>query len=436
MSLDSIVRVTVTAETQVPTQAGFGTPLIAAYHTRYLDRAREYADLDEITDDGFLVTDAAYLAAQKVFSQQPRARTLKIGRSALACTQTIRLTPTSVVAGVVYTGKISGIVDETFSITVAPASLMSAVCTAIEVAINALGGAFTATASATYVDVVANTPGALFGFSDLNRELEIDDRTADPGIATDLTAIEAADPDWYGLSLDSNSRAEAVAAAAWLETRHKIGSFDTADSGASQAVVTSDVASLFVTNGYARSHVMVKQQVRGYAGAALLGDRLPDDPGSDTWSFKTLNGIPVDRWTTAQQSAITAKNATFYSTFAGVAITKGGRSGAGEWMDTVRGMDWYVARQQEALAGVLFNARKVPYTDQGVDMLRSAAHAVNGEAVRRGFLRADPAPTVTAPLVADVSPTDRANRLLPDLETGGEVAGAIHEIDMRVTLSA
>ena len=56
------------------------------------------------------------------------------------------------------------------------------------------------------------------------------DETADPGIVADLTAIRLADPDWYGLGLDSNSKAEVEAAAAWAEAEQIIFGSNTADT--------------------------------------------------------------------------------------------------------------------------------------------------------------------------------------------------------------
>jgi hypothetical protein len=77
----------------------------------------------------------------------------------------------------------------------------------------------------------------------------------------------------------------------------------------------------------------------------------------------------------------------------------------------------------------------VPFTDAGVDVVRSALLAVTKQAVRVGGFAADPAPQVIAPLVADVSDIDRAARRLPDVSVQGRLAGAIHETDIVVTIS-
>lgn len=434
MSLDDIVSVQVRAETATPTREGFGTPLFAAYHTRYLDRVREYASLQGITDDGFTSTSPVYLAASKIFSQSPRPRTIKIGRRASAPSESLRFTPTSAVQGVVYTITFVGATDLSVTYTVPGSASIASVCTALTALIDALSG-LGATDGTTHVDVTSDTPGVLFGVRGLNKELEVEDRTADPGLAADLTAIETADPDWYGLCLDSNSKAEILVAAAWLETRKKIGSFDSGDSGIAKSVVTTDVASGLMTGNYARSHLLAKKEVRGFAGAALLGERLPAAPGSDTWALKTLRSVPADRWTTTETSAIQNKRASFYSTVAGRDVVQGGRSGAGEWMDVTRFIDWLTARIKEDVFAALINAPKIPYTDEGVDRIRAVIYAVLEEGVRAGGLAASPAPTVTAPKVADVSAVDRGNRYLPDVRFTAQLAGAIHTLAITGTVS-
>ena len=53
-----------------------------------------------------------------------------------------------------------------------------------------------------------------------------------------------------------------------------------------------------------------------------------------------------------------------------------------------------------------------------------------------GFLTNDPEPTVTAPLVQDVSAIDKSNRLLPDVKFAATTAGAIQSVEIRGTIVA
>ena len=55
--------------------------------------------------------------------------------------------------------------------------------------------------------------------------------------------------------------------------------------------------------------------------------------------------------------------------------------------------------------------------------------------ITQGILAADPAPTITVLKVADVSQADKANRNLPDITFNATLAGAIHKVTVRGTVS-
>lgn len=52
MSLEDIASVTISSTSAQPTRAGFGTPLLAAYHTKNVDRVRSYTSLTALVADG------------------------------------------------------------------------------------------------------------------------------------------------------------------------------------------------------------------------------------------------------------------------------------------------------------------------------------------------------------------------------------------------
>ena len=212
MSLDTLVNVTITTQTTSLSRAGFGTPLIASYHTNSAGaRVKTYGTLDEMTTDGFATTDKEYLAAVAFLSQNPKVPTWKVGRMDLAPTQVKRFTPNPVTGlqiGLIHTVTVEsndGTVT-TVSYTVLSGDAVSDITAALQLALNAITG-ITAVDNTTHVTVTADTPGELFGFTALNRELAMLDETADPGVSTDLAAIRAEDADWYGLILTNKSEA-------------------------------------------------------------------------------------------------------------------------------------------------------------------------------------------------------------------------------------
>lgn len=435
MSLDDIVQVDITAQTASPTRPGFGTPLILAYHTRWLsDLVREYSKLGEMTDDGFAVTDPAYLVAQKIFSQNPRPKRVKVGRRTRPAVQTIDLTPTITTVGYVYKIDVGGV---TASYTVITSDTVALVCAGLVAAINGLSNTSLHTATNGTTKITITVPATtLIDLANWSDGLTFADVTADPGVVTDLTDCIAEDDDWYGLVLDSNSKAEVVAMAADIEARIKLFVFNTSDSACWDPASTTDVFKTLKTSGYARTIGLFSyKKLLNYSGAAWMGNRFPYNPGSDTWAHKTLKGVQVDTLSSGKVNAILAKRASVYTEVAGVSITQFGKSFSGEWADVTRFIDWLRSEIQIRCFALLINNQKIPYTDAGIDLVKAVIQGALDAGVKAGGLAADPAPYVEAPLAADVDATTKASRVLPEVAFYGTLAGAIHQLEIQGTLS-
>lgn len=277
--------------------------------------------------------------------------------------------------------------------------------------------------------------GALFSYTIDSLGLELRDMTLDPGIVADLAAVIAADDDWYGLVIDSNSEAEILAVAADIEARRKVFAAHTADTRVKVAAETGDVGSDLEASAYARTFLAWNNDTLSYIGAAWLGKILPLDPGSATWAFKTLAGSTVDALTETEISALDGKTVNHYTQIAGINVTRYGKMSGGEFIDITHGIDWLTARLKERIFAVIANNAKLPYTDASVDMIKAQIYAQLQQGVDRNFLAGTPAPLVTAPKVADVSALDKLARLLPDVEFSATLAGAIHKVDISGTLS-
>ena len=297
----------------------------------------------------------------------------------------------------------------------------------------------TGTPSASRVDVSATFANDLVKVYDVSSTLTLLDVTSDAGLETDLSAILAVDHDWYGLMLDEQSSDMIVAAASWVQSRRKLFVAQSADSACADGSVDTDVLSLLKDAGY--THVAAcfypaTGASNGWLAAGVLGSRLPVDPGSDTWAFKTLPGVAARDVSSTQHEAVLAKNGNTYETVGGVAIFYPGKVSAGEWADIVRGIDWLVARMRERLFAAQVGSRRIPYTQNGIDLVASLARAQLGEGQRVGFLDAAVAPVVIAPKIGDISSETRATRVLPAVTFSAKVAGAIHAITITGTVTA
>lgn len=267
--------------------------------------------------------------------------------------------------------------------------------------------------------------------------LSIKDATSDPGIATDLANINSADAAWYGVLLDSNSATEITAAAAWVESNKRLMVAQTSDALCLSSSSITDIAYTLKAAGYARTGLMFVPWLGTEAiAAAWAGERLPGDPGSDTWAFKALAGITVYTLTDSQRAALDAKNCNYYLDAGGLSLTYPGKSAAGEYLDVTRFVDWLKARMGERLLAAQANNDKIPFTDAGIAIIVSEVRAQLEDGVQVGGIADDPKFTVSYPRASEVSSVDRAARILSGVTFSARLAGAIHTLTITGNVTA
>ena len=81
-SIQSIVNVSIERATNQATTQDLNTVAILTEHVRFVEDFKVYTTLAEMSDDGFVVGDAAYKYAQIIFSQNPRAPQVVVGKKA------------------------------------------------------------------------------------------------------------------------------------------------------------------------------------------------------------------------------------------------------------------------------------------------------------------------------------------------------------------
>lgn len=453
MGLSNFVNVNITSQTRTPTRVGFGTPLVLGYHQAFPDRVRTYESLTDLAADGIDSTGegaAIYWTAAAILAQNPRVKQFKVGRRSNVWGQVVKLKPLSATEGTVYTWTIGplGGTAASFTRTVPAASTIAAELAAMKVLIDAEFSADITTALAdtnTTLSLTTDDGATTFVYSGRNPELEMYEVTAAPaGISTDLDAIVAADNDWFGIHLDSSSKAEALVVAAWAEASASPKFFfaTNSDSDNGKVGATGTLLKQLKALSYDRTATYVHSKVLpAFLGAAAMGEEFPYDPGTQTGTYhgKTLRGVTVDTPSTTFETEALAQNGNTYTTILGLNVTTGGKTASGEFIDVVIGRDWLVARLKESTFGVITGSRRVPYTNGGVAMLVGAVEGVlrraQGSLDRPGFLDPEEDPIVTAPLVADVDPADRAARTFPDIGFSAKISGAIHNVTISGTIS-
>lgn len=446
MSLADLVTVNISSATVSPTRPGFGTPLMAAYHTKWTDYARTYSSLAGAVSDGFGPTDTAYQMVAAAFAQNPAPTQVMVGRLAHSQTQTIALTLGSASNLDTYTLTIVGVDGVAHVMDFASTGVVNTDAASLTAAINAIyGGLAVNTGSPSAVVTLSPAAGKKIDIQRFNPSggvtpiITLVDNTTAANLAADLNAILAntLPGSWYGLATDDNSAASITAAAAWAEAN---GAHLYLYNNSDTRCITSSSADIFSTEkalAHARSGgLYAGTNVLAYSGAAWLGKTLPQNPGSLTFMYKTLAGVAQDVLTETAQTNLNGKNANYYTPVAGIGITINGWDAAGEFLDIVWGTDALTSQIQIDVFTLLANSPKVPYTDLGVDMIKSI---INGDIAlfsspAYNFIASVPAPTVTAPLVASQSTANRAARKFPGIAFSGKLAGAIHQLTINGVL--
>lgn len=321
----------------------------------------------------------------------------------------------------------------------ADVSTVNAAAAAVETLIAALPNMGTVSVTNNVI-TIARTDGLLNdvqnwltnGFSNI----QLQDTTVDPGIATDLAAIYAADKlDWYGLVLDSNSEAEIRAAQAWVEATGEGGKFafyNNSDYQNEVSTVTTDVFSLTQLAGYQKCHIQQNnEQLLCYAGASSASWALVRNPGSYVMAQNmTLPGVLADTDVTLPEAAqliINAKTANspttlgkggnFYKVTAGLNASFWGLTPKGLFADLIIFIDWLFVNTQADVFAVLAGRPKVPYDKFGAGLIGDAVtHRLQiGASPAFGGIDPDLPIIVNVPNPDTVDQTDRAAGNLPNV---------------------
>lgn len=263
------------------------------------------------------------------------------------------------------------------------------------------------------------------------------DSTAPETVTAALDAIEGIDSDWYAAVLTDRTKANQLELATWIEARSKIAGVASSDSDIvdqSFAVDNSSIAYQLNNSGFCRTFVLY-HDFAGAAGdngpdAAWFGAMLPRQAGSATWAFKTLATVSAVLLTSTQRKNALDKSANTYENRGGVNITRQGTMACGEYIDIMRGIDWFEARLCERILSKLVNLPKIPYTDAGIAIVEAEVRAQISDAIDIDFAANDPEPVVTVPLARNVPANDKALRRLNNVEFCFAPAGAIHFVQV------
>lgn len=435
MALSDHVTLTITNASLGVARAGFGIPMIMSVNAAWSERIRTYNAIEDVAVD-FVAGTPEYLAASALFAQSPHPTTIKIGRAAGKPTMRYKITASTVENSHTYKLLVKGpgITETTVTYAADSSALDAEIAAGLVTALNlVVGKNYTATGASSPVAVTGTAAGNWFSIESLEPgylKIEMDHVEASPAIATDLTAIRAEDDTWYTLITLYNSEACVKAAAAAIEPMAKIYAADLNMSEsatlAAAGTGTSDPGDDLKVLNYDRTFTVYHPSPYYMNAAAWCGTRLPYEPGAATWKFAQPNGVPAVNATSTHATNLVAKNINFLQTTAGINIMREGKMVGGEFIDVVRDLDFLKDDLTKSVFEVMAAAAKVPMSNAGIHIIVNAVKGSLTRAFNKGII--DAGFEITFPDVLDVSISNRALRILPDIKFSCRLQGAIHSV--------
>jgi hypothetical protein len=424
--LTDIIEIQISRETSAVAQTNFNVPAFISAHTNFVERARVYSSLLAVGDD-FASTDSAYIAAQKFFGQAIKPANVVIGRRQIPGATVNVVT---VAAATTYTLTVSGA-----TITYVSQALDTAILIA-----TGLKTAYNVT-PVTGVTVTDNLDGTLTFASTVDWSLKVStnlNKSNAPAVESwsdSVNAVQNENDTWYALAIESHNELDVLEVAGVIEAKKKV--YGTSSSASSiKTTGDTDLFSKLQDLGYQRTFGLYSATAdTEFPECAWIGFQLQEQPGSNTWAYKALSGVTVSKLSDTEATNIKAKAGNTYESVGGQSVTVGGKMFGGEWIDVMVFVDWLEARMTERLWFRMANSKKIPYTAAGATIIESEIRAQLNDGIRVGGLAESPSPVVRVPDVLSVAPNLRAQRIFEGIEFEARLAGAIHFVKIRGTVT-
>jgi hypothetical protein len=184
-------------------------------------------------------------------------------------------------------------------------------------------------------------------------------------------------------------------------------------------------------------------EANNYIHVAFAVKCLNYPAGSETWAFKTLSAVEPSDLTSTDVKTLSDTPLSYYTTYSSRNITMGGKVLGGEWIDVIRFRDWLQNDMQVRIFNLLATNPKIPYTDNGISLIENQMIASLKAGVKAGGISPDeydedgnviPGFTVSVPLAANITASQKASRILSDCKFTARFAGAIHAININGVL--
>lgn len=422
---------------------GLGIPLVAGGATFAGEYTRSYTQ-DSDWDADAELNAGIRSALDSIYDQTFKPNITKVGKVGADVKEDWNLSINDAVEGSVYGVTINGNV---YTYTALALDTQADIVDALIVLITAGAEPVTLTDNGNDFDIEANVAGTPFDPetpATVTGGQTLSETTANKSIKTELDEIEAEDPNWYFLILESRTEIDIIRAAEWVteQTNPKLLIAQSADSDIPVSSASDDLASTLQDSDNSRAALFYLETDAERLDAGLTGKAgsLDPDEGTTTWAHKNIVGVTESELTPTQQLTITGKNANFYAKMGSVGATFDGRLCSGDqsdlaFIDERISADWFVVKLQADLLTLLSqysnNNSKIPMTDAGFTIIEGVVRKLHRKGERVGHFELNSGYVTmpsTDPLSSNpLSDENKLNRILV-FTTGATLTGAVHTI--------
>lgn len=438
-NINDIVDITVSSSTRPTSTASFSNALFIASHNVFTERSRVYTSANSAISDGFDANSPVVQFLTGCFQGSQKPNNVIVGRRALS---TITMSVDSVSEDEVYQLSVKvGTTVTAISYIATGVDTTSTVATSVAALIDAVTGVGAAAVGdvITLAPDVLTTPFTVYNITD-NFTTSYVANAGETYTAAYTAISETLSTDAFFLAGDTRDEDDVqelfdIAASEKLFAVTASSDVNTYNSGDA-----SNIAYYLNLNAYERGlGFFSAEAATSYAPeGALIGSWAATNPGTVTLHGSDLVGIAADTLTDSQSSVLASRKFNYYTTVRGVGnFFWNGFVPNGEFADLVRFKLWLEARVQESVATLFKNRTastggKIPYNADGEAAVEGAISEVLELAYTRGATSLDDKGRKYVITFPDTQlSTDKANRLLNDVEFSVVYSNAVHKVIIR-----
>lgn len=267
-----------------------------------------------------------------------------------------------------------------------------------------------------------------------------------PSVADVLT--EALDTNgWYCICPVGLTKAQVKEVIEWTETQKKLCGYidDDPDNPIVEAGIYMRSYPVYPKVTPEQSDTDVPLENKYGMAIAMAAKAMNYHAGSETWALKPLAAVTPSKLNSTAIKKMQSANFNYVLTVASKNITQGGKTNSGEWIDIVRFRDWLQNDMQVRVVNLLVTYKgKVPYTDGGIALVQNQMISSLKDGQKYGGISPTeydedgneiPGFVTHVPLAANIPATKKASRVLEDVSFEARLAGAIHMVTIKGTLT-